>query len=88
MHWSLQGYGGVLEIAGSELSEGAKEVNAGDVSASASGRGVKTRPEASEETRLPVTPELALVDPNLAEWARAQLCEADLAEATRTPFRG
>jgi len=72
---------------GSELSEGAKEVNAGDVSASASGRGVKIRPEAFEETRLPVTPELALVDPNLAEWARAQLREADLAEATRATSR-
>ena len=88
MCWSLQRYGGVLEIAGSELSEHAKEVDAGDVSASASGRGVETRPEPFEETWLPLTPELALVDPNLAEWARAQLREAGLTESTRTAFGG
>jgi hypothetical protein len=66
----------------------AKEEDAGDASATASGRGVETHPEPFEETWLPLTPELALVDPHLAEWARDQLPEAGLTESTRTAFGG
>ena len=78
----------VTEIARNDSSHRAEEQCAEAAGYDARGQGEATVRASTEEGPLLLTPELALVDPELAKRARAQLREYDLADAERVGVQG